>query len=118
MHDPTEGGLATALWELAHASGKRLIVDLAAVYQYPVTKAFCQALGLDPMGLIASGSLLVVAAPEESALMVEALSQEGIGACVIGRVEEGPASVQVEMPDGLAPLPIFEQDELTRLFGE
>jgi hydrogenase maturation factor len=117
MHDPTEGGLATGLWELAHAAGKRLIVDLEAVYLYPETAAFCQALELDPLGLIASGSLLVAAAPEDSASMVKALSQEGIGAYVIGRVVEGPPSVQVEMPDGLAPLPIFEQDELTRLLG-
>ena len=118
MHDPTEGGLATGLWELAHASGKGLIIDLAAVHQYPETIAFCQALGLDPVGLIASGSLLVAAAPNESARMIEALSREGIEASVIGRAEEGPASVQVETSDGLAPLPVFEQDELTRLFGE
>ena len=118
MHDPTEGGLATGLWELAHASGKRLIVDLAAVHRYPETTAFCQALALDPVGLIASGSLLVAAAPDESARMVEALSQEGIEASVIGRAEEGPASVLVETYDGLALLPVFEQDELTRLFGE
>jgi len=118
MHDPTEGGLATGLWELAHASGKRLIVDLAAVHQYPETVAFCQALALNPLGLIASGSLLVAAAPEESARMVKALFREGISASVIGRVEEGPASVQVETPDGLGLLPMFEQDELTRLFDE
>ena len=118
MHDPTEGGLATGLWELAHASGKRLIVDLAAVRQYPETTAFCQALALDPVGLIASGSLLVAAAPDESAQMVEALSRAGIDACVIGTAVGGPPSVQMETPDGLALLPIFEQDELTRLFGE
>jgi hydrogenase maturation factor len=117
MHDPTEGGLATGLWELAHASGKRLVVDLAAVHVFPETAAFCQALGLDPLGLIASGSLLVTAAPEESEQMLEALTREGIGAAVIGRVVDGPAAVQMETPDGLAPMPIFEQDELTRLFG-
>ena len=117
MHDPTEGGLATGLWELAHASGKRLIIDLSAVHVYPETAAFCQELKLDPLGLIASGSLLVAVAPGESAQMIEALSREGIGAYVIGRVVEGSASVQAETPDGLAPLPIFEQDELTRLFG-
>jgi hydrogenase maturation factor len=118
MHDPTEGGLATGLWELAHASGKGLIIDLAAVHQYPETTAFCQALALDPVGLIASGSLLVAATPNDSAQMVEALSQEGIRASVIGRVVDGPASVQVDTPDGLSLLPVFEQDELTRLFGQ
>jgi hydrogenase expression/formation protein HypE len=117
MHDPTEGGLATGLWELAHASNKRLIVDLEAVHLFPETAAFCRTLGLDPLGLIASGSLLAAAAPEESGQMIEALSREGIGAAIIGRVVEGSASVQVETPDGLAPMPIFEHDELARLFA-
>jgi hydrogenase maturation factor len=49
---------------------------------------------------------------------MRALTREGIGAAIIGRVVEGPADVQVETPAGLSPLPIFEQDELTRLFAE
>lgn len=118
MHDPTEGGLATGLWELAQASGKGIVVDLGRVHVFPETADFCQVLGLDPLGLIASGALLVTAAPEESSRMVQALTLEGIGAAVIGQVVEGPAAVRVETPAGLAPLPIFEQDELTRLFAE
>jgi hydrogenase expression/formation protein HypE len=118
MHDPTEGGLATGLWELAQASGKAIVVDPARVHVFPETTVFCQALDLDPMGLIASGALLVSAAPEESSKMVQALAMEDIGAAVIGKVMEGPASVWVETPAGPAPLPIFEQDELTRLFAE
>ncbi len=117
MHDPTEGGLSTGLWELAHASGKRLVVDLAAVHLFPETVAFCRALELDPLGLIASGALLVTCAREESARMVEALAQEGIGAAVIGRVEEGSVSVLVETRQGLAPMRIFARDELARIFG-
>jgi hydrogenase expression/formation protein HypE len=118
MHDPTEGGLATGLWELAQASGKGIIVDLDQVPVFPETVAFCEALDLDPLGLIASGALLVTAAPIESARMVEALTQEGIGARVIGQVREGPAMVQMQTPGGLLPFPLFEQDELTRLFRE
>jgi len=60
----------------------------------------------------------VAAAPEESVRMVEALALEGISAAVIGTAVEGPVGVQVRTPDGLAPVPIFEQDELARLFGE
>lgn len=118
MHDPTEGGLATGLWELAQASGKGIVVDLGRVHVFPETADFCQVLGLDPLGLIASGALLVTAAPEESSRMVQALTLEGIGAAVIGQVVEGPVAVRVETPAGLALLPIFEQDELTRLFAE
>jgi hydrogenase maturation factor len=115
MHDPTEGGLSSGLWELARASGKGIVVDLAKVHVFAETNAFCHALGLDPLGLIASGALLISAAPDESARMVEALGQAGIGAAVIGRVVEGPAIVQTKSPEGLTPLPLFEQDELTRL---
>jgi hydrogenase maturation factor len=118
MHDPTEGGLATGLWELARASGKGIVMDRATVPIFPETVIFCRTLELDPLGLIASGALLVAAAPEESVRMVEALTLEGIGATVIGTAVEGPAVVQVQTPDGLAPLPIFEQDELARLFEE
>jgi hydrogenase expression/formation protein HypE len=117
MHDPTEGGLATGLWEVALASGKGLIVDLGQVHLFPETVAFCQALDLDPLGLIASGALLVAAAPEESSLMITALSEAGIQATVIGRVVEGPPVVRVETADGLVPLPTFERDELARVFG-
>jgi hydrogenase maturation factor len=117
-HDPTEGGVATGLWELAHASGKGIVVDVANVPIFPETAAFCRALDLDPLGLIASGALLATAAAEDSARMVAALSQEGIDATVIGKVVAGPPVVQMETDDGLAPMPIFEQDELTRLFAD
>lgn len=118
MHDPTEGGLATGLWELAQASDKEIVVDLAQVHVFPETTAFCQALDLNPLGLIASGALLVSAAAEESSSMVQALAREGIEAAVIGKAMGGPAAVRVETPAGPAPLAIFAQDELTRLFEE
>ncbi len=116
MHDPTEGGLATGLWELAQASGQQIIVDPLRIRVFPETSAFCQALGLDPLGLIASGALLVSASPEEAAQMVEALTTEGIGASVIGRAVAGPPVVQLETSTGLVALPKFDRDELTKLF--
>jgi hydrogenase maturation factor len=116
MHDPTEGGLATGLWEMAHASGKGLVVDLSQVHMFTETLSFCRALGLDPLGLIASGALLIAAAPEESPAMVAALAVAGIDAAVIGRVVQGPPLVQVVTEESLAPLPTFERDELARLF--
>ncbi len=118
MHDPTEGGLATGLWELARASGTGIVVDVERIHVFAETMAFCRALDLDPLGLIASGALLVTASPKDAARMVEALRLEGIGAAVIGKVVEGPVAVQMETPEGLVPVPLFEQDELARLFGE
>ena len=117
MHDPTEGGLATGLWELAWAADKRLVIDRARIHVFPETAAFCRELSLDPLGLIASGALLATAAAEDSAPMVAALRRAGVQAAVIGRVEAGPAEVQVETEEGRLPLPTFERDELARLFG-
>jgi hydrogenase expression/formation protein HypE len=117
MHDPTEGGLATGLWELAHASGKGIILDKEKVHVFPETNTFCRILDLDPFGLIASGALLISVSPGDSTSIVHALSEEGISAAVIGRIVEGPASVQVRTGQGLEPLPAFEQDELSRVFG-
>jgi hydrogenase maturation factor len=117
LHDPTEGGLATGLWELAQAAGKSIIVDLSQVRIFPETAVFCRALDLDPMGLIASGALLAASAPAETGRMMAALEQAGIQASVIGKAVEGPVTVQVDGPQGLEPLPCFDQDELSRVLG-
>lgn len=118
MHDPTEGGLATGLWELAQASGHRVEVDLRRVHRYPETVALCHALDLDPLGAIASGALLVAASPEDSHKMVGALAEAGIGASIIGRVLDGEPEVIVRTPESPARLPTFERDEIARLFEE
>jgi hydrogenase expression/formation protein HypE len=115
MHDPTEGGLATGLWELAHSAGKGVVVDLEHVHLFEETASLCCALDLDPLGLIASGALLLAVEPEDSAQILAALSAEGIAAAVIGQVVHGPAMVQAKEKEGLRQLPVFEQDELTRV---
>lgn len=117
MHDPTEGGLATGLWEMAQASGKGLVVDLAQVSYFPETVAFCQVLDLDPLGVLASGALLVACAPDESALMLDALASRGIEATRIGRVVDGPPTVQIETREGVSPMPTFDRDELLRVLA-
>jgi hydrogenase maturation factor len=117
LHDPTEGGVATGLWELAWSAGKGIVIDPDEVHVFPETKAFCSALGLDPWGLIASGALLAVVSSAESGAMVQGLGRAGIQARVIGKVVEGPGAVQVGGPEGLVPLARFDQDELTRVLG-
>ncbi len=61
LHDPTEGGLATGVRELALAAGCGATIDREAVPILPETAAIADALGLDPLGMLASGSLLVAA---------------------------------------------------------
>lgn len=116
MHDPTEGGLATGLWELAEAAGVGLAIDEAGIPILPETMAFCEALGLNPLGLIASGALLLAVAPNDEAAIRAALVREGISAHHIGRVVEHEQGLTINGRCGSRPLPRFDQDELTRLF--
>ena len=115
MHDPTEGGLATGLWELAMASSKRVVVELENVQVLDECKRLCELLGIDPLGLIASGTLLICAPPSSAEKIERAIQAEGIGCAVIGHVEDGPAEVVASGPDGTVPLPRYDQDELTKV---
>jgi thiamin-phosphate kinase len=118
MHDPTEGGLATALHELAAAAQVKLQIDVAAAPIYPETQALCDHFGLDPWGVIASGSLLLTVGAAEADRVVDALRRQSIEAKVIGRVLERSERpiVLAEIDDRVAPLRAFERDEIARLF--
>ncbi len=116
MHDPTEGGLATGLWELAEAGGVGLAISEDSIPILPETRAFCTALGLDPLGLIASGALLLAVAHDDGARVQAALEREGIHATRIGRVVQREEGMMMYTREGNRPLPRFDQDEITRLF--
>jgi len=117
MHDPTEGGLATACWELAQAAGVGLRIDRERVPVLPEGRRLCEAFGLDPIGTIASGSLLMTVAPGDSDAVAGACRAAGIDCAAIGRVT--PASDGVALVSGghARPMPSFPQDEITRIFG-
>ena len=117
MHDPTEGGLATGLRELAEASGTGLLIDAAAVHVYPESARICEALEVDPWGLIASGALLVVAKADSCDGIVAGLKAEGRKAAVIGSVTGPEEGVVVSGADGTRELQQFDRDEIARLFS-
>ena len=116
MHDPTEGGLATGLRELALASGCGMRVLSQAIPLYPETLRCCEVFGLDPLGLIASGSLLMAVDPSETETIVERLDDANIECAVIGKVLDKGAPLHFAMPDGEHEFPSFERDEIARLF--
>ncbi|WP_281194902.1 AIR synthase family protein [Halorubrum sp. F4] len=87
-HDPTEGGVAGALVELAAAGGIVVEVDRERVPVRPETRACCDALGIDPLGAFGSGALLAAVPPERVDGALEALEAAGIDAAEIGTVRE------------------------------
>ncbi len=116
MHDPTEGGLATGLMEMAAAARVGLTVTLERIPVLPETEAVCSALGLDPLGLIASGALLAAVDPNQAPSMIGRLEAEGISAWEIGLVTDPESGLQMHTPEGVRPLPEFDRDELARYF--
>jgi hydrogenase maturation factor len=80
----------------------------------PESAEFCSALGLDPLGLIASGSLLAAVAPGDARKLVDALAREGIAAYEIGRITDASEGLKLLALDGARDLPRFSRDELAR----
>lgn len=118
LHDPTEGGLAEGIWELATAAGLGAEVQAASLPLLPVAQRMCADLGLEPLGLIASGSLLLAVAPESAADVLRSLRENGVAACAIGRLSAEPGVVLLTAEDGSQrPLPRFPVDELARLIA-
>lgn len=106
MHDPTEGGIATGLWELAEASGQGIEVNRQALPLLPEGEILCQTFNLDPLGCLASGALLLTAPASDAPRIQAALNAAQIPTFIIGKVIEG---------DGVN-LPRPARDEIAKLF--
>ncbi len=92
MHDATEGGILGAVWEVAECSGLGVEVFADAIPMKEVTRKICAAMGIDPLRLISSGTMII--GTDDGEGLVKALQAEGIEAAVIGRLTEGEKLLQ------------------------
>jgi hydrogenase maturation factor len=118
MHDPTEGGLATGLLELGWAADVGLRIDREAIPILPECARCCEVLGVDPLGLIASGALLLTCGPQDAAKVLAAWQAAGIAGRAIGTVMPGEHGTVLVDRGGVAPIRRFERDEVARLFAQ
>ncbi len=99
MRDPTRGGLAATLNEIAHQSGVGIHLDEAAIPVKPEVEAACELLGLDPLNIANEGKLVAVCAESDAERLVAAMRAHPLGraAARIGRVvEDGRHFVQMQ----------------------
>ena len=94
LHDPTEGGVLGALWEMTEAAGAGVEVDTSAVPLLEETRQICAVFGADPLRLISSGAMLI--ACPDLARMLAGLAELRIPATPIGRVTRGERIVVVQ----------------------
>ncbi len=118
MHDPTEGGIATGLWEMARAGGSGLLVRADSIPVLRETAAVCEVFGLDPLNLIASGALLIAAPSDDAGRIAEALRDRGIPVADVGEVREPDEGIQIEVSGRRKPLNPADRDEIARVLGE
>jgi hydrogenase expression/formation protein HypE len=92
LRDPTRGGVASTLNEIAASSGLSLVIDEQALPISEGVRGFCDALGLDPLYVANEGKVVVVVAPDEESRALEVLRSHPLGrqAQSLGVAEEAP----------------------------
>ena len=119
LHDPTEGGIATGAWELGAAAGLGVIMEKAALLVHPLTRELSAALRVDPIGLLASGSLLASIEEARADHALAALHRAGFQAQRIGRLgPPGGPGILVQEDGTPTPLPRFDRDEVARILAD
>lgn len=112
LHDPTEGGLATALWELCEAAHLGAHITRERIPIIPEARELCAAFNLDPLGTIASGALLIGIESSRAEALQAAIEREGMVCAPIGHFVPHAQGVRLNG----APLPRFIADEITKIF--
>ncbi len=114
MHDPTEGGLAAALHEMAEAADVGMMANRDAVPVLPECRRICRRLGLDPYALLASGALLASLPADQAHAASTALHEAGLAAAAIGEVATASDGRRWTVGGNNVPIPVVERDELAR----
>ncbi len=118
MHDVTEGGLITALRETAAASQLGLVAEAESVPVLPECAAICEALELDPLGLLGSGALIATMAAGDVPRALRALDRIGVSGWEIGQMMDQSDGLWLIDRSGERALPEFRRDELARYLEE
>ncbi len=117
MHDPTEGGLLTGLYELTRAAKVSFEILPEKIAVLEEAQKLCEHFGLDPLGIIASGALIIVTDPVDADVVVKALQSEKIPANIIGTVLPPGQGVVFRRGNEIHKAPRFESDELTKILA-
>lgn len=115
MHDPTEGGLFTGLYEVAKASDRGILVYKDKIPVYPETEKLCKDYNLSPYSIFASGALIVTIPREGTAELIRRYNSEWIKAIEIGEIRDKEKGLKIIDTEGReSDLVYYEKDELIK----
>lgn len=117
MHDVTEGGLATALWEVAEASGAGMVVSESEIPRFWESTRIAERFQMNLLGAIGSGALVLTAPEKETGRILSAMKAKKCETFVIGRVVGPDQGVQMLRGNERVELPRFTTDEVARVLG-
>jgi len=116
MHDPTEGGLATGIAEIAMASNTGALIYEKNIKILPEPLELSKIFNLNPLNTISSGSLLIILEKKDSSELINLLRKNRIDAEIIGEVKPKKEGLRIEEKDGkIKPLEYSETDEITKI---
>jgi hydrogenase maturation factor len=107
----------TGLLEMGRGAGVGLEIELDAIPIAPEGATLCREFGLDPLGTIASGAVLMAVAGDDAARLIDALGAEGYPTTRIGRVTEASAGLVARRDGRPVEWPTFATDEITKIFS-
>jgi hydrogenase maturation factor len=117
FHDPTEGGLATGLAEMAIASNTGIIVKRSKIFILSEPLKLSNIFGLEPLGTISSGSLLIAIDNNSCQELIDLLRNNNIKADKIGMFVRKQEGLRIRENDGkVYPLLYSETDEITKIY--
>ena len=116
MHDPTEGGLATGLREIAQACGYGITVEQESIQVLDLAESILGRFALDPLGALASGSLLVCCEEDSAGKILGAWDKNNVPGAIIGRITTEPDMI-LRRGGKEYPMPEFASDEITKIFS-
>jgi hydrogenase maturation factor len=117
MHDPTEGGVYTAIAEMAIASNLGVIIEESKINVLPEPKILSKIFGINPLNTLSSGSLLIAVNQEDSYALIELLIKNNINAEKIGQFVPKEKGMTKKCKNGeIKPLTYSETDEISKIF--
>lgn len=100
MHDVTEGGILGAIWEMCNVKGLGVELIEEDIPISRLTRKITEKIGVNPLKLISSGTMLIIASQEKKEKILEALNKNGIDAKVVGEIKEREKGLKIRKKDG------------------